>query len=130
MKSRCDNPKAWNYDGYGKRGITHCKYWDTFEGFWNNMKDSYSPDKTLHRLDNDEDYNPENCCWASVMEQNNLKGNSVLITHDGQTLNATQWAEKLNVSRHTIYARKKRGWSDDKILTTPVRDRTSPNSDS
>jgi hypothetical protein len=119
MKSRCNNSKAWNYDRYGKKGIVYCDRWAIFENFWKDMKDSYLPHLTLHRKDNDRGYCLENCCWASVKEQNNLKSNSVLITYNGQTLNVTQWAEKLKMSRHILYARKRRGWGDEQIITTP-----------
>lgn len=123
MKSRCDNPKAYNYADYGGRGIKHCKSWTSFENFWHDMQKGYSPDKTLDRIDNDGGYCPENCRWATTGEQSQHKTNSALLTYNDQTLNVTQWAEKLGVSRKILYARKRAGWPDDKVLETPYRPR-------
>src|SRR5436305_2097190 len=72
MKQRCTNPNhpAWKY--YGGRGIKICKRWIYFENFLADM--GHRPPKlTLERLDNDGNYEPSNCTWASWKAQNNNK---------------------------------------------------------
>lgn len=124
MKSRCDNPNAWNFHLYGQRGITYCQRWDTFENFWHDMKANYDPNKSLDRIDNDGNYCPQNCHWATIRQQNCNRSNSVMLTYKGKTQNITQWAEELKMSRCALYARKERGWSDKRILETPIQTRT------
>ena len=121
MKSRCDNPKAWNYKRYGGRGISHVKAWSKFTNFWQDMKSGYSDDKTLERIDNGKGYGPHNCRWASAKEQNRNRRNSVRLTLNGVSRVASEWADKLGLPLSAIYERVNHGWPDKKVLTTPIR---------
>ncbi len=69
MHDRCTNPNAHNYEYYGGRGITVCPEWSEFGTFLSDMG-RRPPDATLDRKENDGNYSPDNCRWATKSEQN------------------------------------------------------------
>lgn len=73
MKNRCNNPKYKQFEGYGGRGITVCKEWtDDFLSFYSwAMANNYDSKLTLDRINNDGNYEPSNCRWATAKEQAN-----------------------------------------------------------
>ena len=73
MKSRIDNKTHKCYSYYGGRGITYCEKWNTFEGFYEDMREGYMDDLTLDRADTEASYCKENCRWATYTVQQHNK---------------------------------------------------------
>ena len=116
MKTRCLNKNDKGYKNYGGRGITICPEWMKFENFYKDMGER-PKDRSIDRIDNDGNYNKENCHWATRTEQQNNKRNNRFLTYQGKTQNIKQWSEELNIKAKTIGTRIHRGWNDKKILT-------------
>ena len=124
MIMRCENRNTASYKHYGGRGITVCKKWKKFEGFWEDMKDGFSTELTIDRIDTNKGYSRENCRWATMRTQQNNRTNNRLLTLDGRVMTLMQWARELGVNRQTIDSRLRRGWTTVEALTTPVRIKT------
>ena len=108
MKDRCQNSQCPEFSYYGGRGISVCARWQVFENFLTDMGNR-PPRTSIERIDNNGNYEPNNCRWATRHEQmNNTRANR-LITFNNQTLNVSQWAKKLGINRNTLYVRLFRG---------------------
>jgi hypothetical protein len=117
MKQRCSNPKAASYPRYGGRGITVCARWsDSFEAFMEDMGPRPSDDHSIERENNDGNYEPSNCRWATRTEQaRNRKGNTA-VTIAGRTQTVIAWAEEAGSDPMTIYARLRKGWEPERAV--------------
>lgn len=122
MLTRVRNPHSEKFPSYGGRGITVCERWLRFENFMEDMGASFSPELQLERIDNDGNYEPNNCCWTTRKEQGRNKRNNVFITYKGITRTLPEWADTMGIYREVLRQRIDRyGWSVDRALTTPVR---------
>lgn len=119
MKGRCENPTDQNYPRYGGRGIRVCDRWQAFAHFLADMGEP-PPKHTLERKDNNGNYEPDNCCWATMKEQQRNTRSNLRITYRGETLPLAAWAERIGIAQGALHWRiRKAGWSIDRALTTP-----------
>ena len=119
MHSRCRNPSARNYCNYGGRGIRVCDRWSDYEMFVADMGPR-PPGQQLDRIDNDGDYSPENCRWATRGENNRNKRTNHYVTIDGERLVLHDWCARFGVSVATVLARISQGESYKQALARPV----------
>lgn len=120
MKQRCSNPNNIGFRLYGGRGITVSDEWkNSFQSFYDwAMANGYADNLTIERIDNDGNYCPKNCRWATYAEQQNNTSYNRLYTYKGETLNIMQWAKKACISPNMLYKRLLRGWDFEKALNT------------
>ena len=123
MKERCFNPNHKNYSDYGGRGIGVCDRWLNFKNFFADMGSRPTAEHSLDRINNDGDYCPDNCRWATKKEQANNRRNRVdskLITVGCVSLTIPQWTKEMSFERHVISERLKAGWSEFDAVMTPI----------
>ena len=122
MKGRCTNPNYPHYPNYGGRGILVCDRWlESFENFLKDMGEA-PVEMSLDRIDNDGDYSPENCRWATRSEQQNNKRNTQMLTAFGKTQSIKDWSAEMGLTVQLIRNRiKLHQWPVEKALTSPLR---------
>lgn len=125
MRERCNRVNHPWYKAYGGRGIKICEEWDDFSKFrkWA-MANGYSNELTIDRIDCNGNYEPNNCRWATMKEQQNNKRNNRIIEYKGKKYTLTQLAEKIGINKTTLKERLNAGWSVDDAVERPVRKRT------
>lgn len=120
IRRRTTSESAQNSKYYLGRGITVCARWQNFENFLEDMGRAPSPDHSIDRIDNDGNYEPENCCWATRAEQMSNTRLTVHLEYDGQNLTQEEWGRKTGLGGTTICKRLKRGWTVEQALTLPM----------
>lgn len=119
---RCHNPKTKCYPRYGGRGIKVCERWrNSFENFIEDMGKKPSPKHSIERRENNGDYEPSNCHWATNEEQVRNKRTNVFLEWNGKRMIVADWAKEIGVDQFTLYARISNGWSTERALTTPTK---------
>lgn len=110
IKSRCYNKNRKEFYRYGGRGISVCKRWlDSFDNFLADMGKRPSPNHSIERLNNNGNYEPSNCKWATMSEQQRNKRNKHLIEIDGITKHLCDWAKESGLNPSTILLRERSG---------------------
>lgn len=122
IRGRCYRKTCPAYKDYGARGIYMCERWRTSAAnFIADMLPTWKPGLTIERRDNDGPYSPENCYWATRIEQANNKRTSRHITFEGRTQTVAQWAREKGIRMKILWARLfKQKWSVEKALTAPI----------
>jgi hypothetical protein len=122
MLSRCYCETSSLYKWYGARGIKVCERWqNSYENFLADMGNRPTGGE-LERIDNDGNYEPTNCRWATRRQQSQNTRRNYTITYCGQTYCLSEWARRLGINPKTLHNRiYSRGWDDVRALTTPVK---------
>ena len=99
IKQRCYNPKLKKYPLYGGRGVRMCDEWrGSFQAFYEwAMKNGYSDDLTIERLNSGGDYCESNCIWSTYREQANNSSQNHIIEIAGVGRTISEWAAYFGV---------------------------------
>jgi hypothetical protein len=126
MKQRCNNKNSKHYMDYGGRGIFVCDEWNEFIPFrkWA-LENGYGDKLTIDRKNVNGNYEPSNCRWLTIQEQQNNKRDNVNIIYKGSTHTMKEWSDILNIKYSLIEKRIKMGWSIEKTFETPLQERFS-----
>ena len=117
MLDRCENKNYREYIEWGGRGVKVCERWHDFENFYNDMGKRPNG-MTLDRIDNNGNYEPSNCRWATAKVQGNNRRSNTLITYNGETRTLQQWADKVGIKANTIHNRiANLGWEIGEALS-------------
>lgn len=120
MRQRCENPKCKGYSNYGGRGIKVCPRWIKYENFLADMGEK-PEGKSLDRFpNNDGNYEPGNCRWATSKEQMNNTRLTTKLTIEGVTKPLSEWAEESQVSKPTLAFRLRRKWNPKVAVHKPT----------
>lgn len=122
MKGRCFNPKNASFHRYGGRGITVCERWaSSYLAFLEDMGRRPSPEHSIDRIDNDGNYEPGNCRWATKSEQGGNTSTNRILAMGGQKHLLCEWGKITGINEATIASRiDDYGWSVEKALTVPA----------
>jgi hypothetical protein len=118
MKGRCLNQRDNRWATHGARGIRVCDRWlESFENFYADMGPRPSPSLSIERKDNNGDYTPENCVWATDREQADNRRTTLKITIDGRVQSLKAWCRELSIPYLRTWKRLyKSGWTLEKAL--------------
>ena len=121
MKRRCYLKTAKYYKNYGGRGIRVCDEWrDNYGSFleWA-LANGWQEKLQLDRIDNDGNYEPNNCRW--IPQRKNLlnRRTNYYITYKGKKQTVTEWSKELGINVRTL-TKRLRVWDVEKAFTTPV----------
>lgn len=105
MKSRCCSKNNTNYFKYGGRGIKTCDEWlNDFMTFYNwAMANGYKDDLTIDRIDVNGNYEPSNCRWATIKEQNNNTRRNHYVDYNGAKITISELSRILNINKSTLW---------------------------
>lgn len=128
MKARCYRKSHVWYKRYGGRGITICDEWrDDFKAFYDwAMANGYKENLTIDRIDNNGNYCPVNCTWATEVEQKNNRSNNQTTEINGKTQTIAEWATETGLNYQTVYRRYQRGVRGTDLIRKPVTPRSDP----
>ncbi|SDH10548.1 hypothetical protein SAMN05216466_107116 [Paraburkholderia phenazinium] len=129
MRRRCLQEKDSHFAEYGGRGITICERWNSFERFLEDMGERPAGLSLDRYPDVNGNYEPGNCRWATIKEQNENKRNSLAYEFKGRRLSLKDWAKETGIGYATLRDRiRNRGWTIDRALSTSPEVREKPKS--
>lgn len=105
MIERCQNPKNRKYKIYGGRGIKICKRWLKLKSFVKDMGDPPTPKHSLDRINNDGDYKPSNCHWATYADQQKNRRITLWVELNGSRKTLKEWCVLYSLNYDTVWCR-------------------------
>lgn len=116
--ARCENPRDKKFYLYGGRGIKICERWrKCFLDFFDDMGPRPSPKHSVDRWpDRDGNYEPNNCRWATVSQQNRNRRNNLIVQFQGRKMTLTEACQIAGVNYQTTRSRLRRGWDVERSL--------------
>lgn len=125
MIRRCEDAHHKSFKGYGARGISVCSRWHSFEAFRNDMGERPSPRHTIERVNNDGNYEPGNCRWATLQEQARNRRSARILTIFGESKSVIEWSEdsRCAVGYDAFSQRVCSGWAPEDALTRQLYSR-------
>lgn len=126
MLARCsEKARGVSAARYFERGIRVCERWRSFENFLADMGER--PDgMQIDRIDNDGNYEPGNCRWATQRQNCRNRRTNRMLTMHGETLSMAEWADRTGMSMFTIATRLSRGWPVERALKAKPRKLNRP----
>lgn len=120
MIRRCEDASHKNYDRYGGRGIKVCERWrSNFKDFLDDMGEP-PQGHTIERKNNDGNYEPNNCKWASRKDQSRNTSKSILVDLGGQTMSLPEACEAVGLRYNSVYMRMRRGMPFSDAITKDI----------
>lgn len=123
IKDRCYNKNYKRYNDYGGRGIAVCDEWqDDFQAFYDwSINNGYKDNLTIDRINNNGNYEPNNCRWVGMKQQQRNKRNNRNFTINGETRCLSEWCDILGLRYGTVLQRiNVYNWSIEKALELEV----------
>ena len=121
MIARCEVPTNPNFPRYGGRGIKVCKRWHDFANFWIDMAEGYQPGLSIDRINNNGDYQPGNCRWATAKQQSRNRRSNRVLECRGERKTVVEWAEVAGIEASTIRDRLRKGFQPERAVFQPHR---------
>lgn len=123
IKFRCENPNCKEYKNYGGRGITVCPEWkENFQSFYDwAMENGYKDGLEIDRINNEGNYEPNNCEWTTRKEQQRNKRTNLIVEYNGEKKTLVEWSEEIGINYNTLFYRiKSKNWTVEEAFTTPI----------
>lgn len=117
MRDRCRRQSHPGYELYGGRGITVCARWSSFQNFLADMGRRPSSSHSIDRIDNDGNYEPGNCRWATPKEQASNRSPNRFVEIEGERVTVQEASRRLGLGKNTVAERLRHGWSVERALT-------------
>ncbi|GJE77197.1 hypothetical protein BGCPKDLD_3800 [Methylorubrum suomiense] len=117
MLDRCTRETHCDYHNYGGRGISVCERWKEFKSFAEDMAEGFDPSLEIERENVNGSYSPDNCRWATRVEQQRNRRNNHRVEWRGFNYTVYEWAERLGHKPNTLIYRLRRGWPIERAMT-------------
>jgi hypothetical protein len=105
---------------YGGRGITVCDRWNDFTSFVEDVEPTFAEGLTVERRDNDKGYSPDNCYWATMVQQGRNRRNNIYVRTEGGPIYLRDAAKQSGIAWPTLLRRHNAGWPAERMLE-PIR---------